>query len=140
MLSLICQKGDPKTTSDLQSTPAIDRSSVSYRRLKALNITGLDEQLLESPNALASVLLSQVGELDESSASLSVLLRLLDDALEINSMRQLFERTTCKVERLEDVPQLLWADVLSTDRVLMGLTPSGHTSTIYCCRRLPRKV
>ncbi|MDX9669010.1 MULTISPECIES: hypothetical protein [unclassified Pseudomonas] len=121
MLSLICQKGDPKTTSDLQSTPAIDRSSVSYRRLKALNITGLDEQLLESPNALASVLLSQVGELDESSASLSVLLRLLDDALEINSMRQLFERTTCKVERLEDVPQLLWADVLSTDRVLMGV-------------------
>ncbi|WP_407728637.1 hypothetical protein ACJJU9_12855 [Pseudomonas helleri] len=119
MLSLICQKGEAKKASDLQSTPSIDSSSVSYRRLKALNITDLDEQLFESPGELANVLLSQVGQLDESSASLSVLLRSLYDALEIGSMCQLFERTTCKFERLENAPQLLWTDVLSTDRVLM---------------------
>lgn len=119
MLTLICQKGDPKTADDLQSKSAHGSANVTYRRLKALNITGLDEQLLESPDALANVLLSQTGELEESAASLSTLLKVLDVAAETTSMHLLFARTICEVERLEDLPQKLWAIVLSTDRVSM---------------------
>lgn len=119
MLTLICQKGDPKTADDLQSKSAHGSANVTYRRLKALNITGLDEHLLESPDALANMLLSQTGELDETSASLSTLLKKLDDAVETTSMHLLFARTTCEVERLEDVPQVLWVSALSTDRVSM---------------------
>lgn len=119
MLTLICQKGEPKTAADLQSKSDHDSPNVTYRRLKALDITGLDEQLLESPDALASVLLSQTGELDESAESLSTLLKVLDDAVETSGMQQLFARTTCEVERLEDIPQVLWVSALSTDRVSM---------------------
>ncbi|WP_458722514.1 YobI family P-loop NTPase [Pseudomonas brenneri] len=119
MLTLICQRGDSKTSADLQSKSAHNSANVTYSRLKALNIKGLDEQLLESPDALASVLLSQTGELDESAESLSTLLKVLDHAVETTGMQQLFARTTCEVERLEDIPQVLWVSALSTDRVSM---------------------
>lgn len=123
MLSLICRKAEAPHSEKAEATYLYksDHFSnlVTYRRLKALDIEGLDDQLLLSPVEFADVLLSQLGVLDESAESLSRLLWAIHESSDMGEMDQLFDRTICGFGRLEDVPQPLWAKVLSSDRVSM---------------------
>ena len=114
MLSLICQKTEAaqEFNADLDAV-----GLVSYRRLKALDIDGLDDLLFKLPEEFADVLLSQVGMLDESNDSLSRLLWAISEDIESDLMDQLFDRTTCMFGQLEDLPQSLWAKMLLSDRV-----------------------
>jgi hypothetical protein len=114
-LSLICRKAEA-TYLDKADHGA---NLVTYRRLKLLDIEGLDEQLLQSPEEFVDVLLTQQGVLDESAESLSRLLWAIHESSEVGEMDQLFDRTICGFGRLEDVPQPLWAKVLLSDRVSM---------------------
>jgi hypothetical protein len=114
-LSLICRKAE---------APYLDKADhgaaglVTYRRLKALDIEGLDGLLFKSPEEFVDVLLTQLGVLDESTDSLSLLLGAIQEESS-DKMEQLFDRTICEFRRLEDVPQSLWAKVLLSDRVSM---------------------
>ncbi|OXR38672.1 hypothetical protein PSJE_00115 [Pseudomonas jessenii] len=124
-LSLICRKAQAPYAEKVEAT-YLDKSDhganlVTYRRLKALEIEGLDEQLLQMPEDLADTLLAQVGVLEESAESLSTLLWAIHQTSESESesdtLDQLFDRAVCSFEYLEGVPQPLWTKVLSADRV-----------------------
>ncbi|CAI8885575.1 hypothetical protein EMIT0P43_30285 [Pseudomonas jessenii] len=123
MLSLICRKAEAPYSEKAEATYLFkyDHGSnlVTYRRLKALDIEGLDDQLLLSPEEFADVLLTQLGVLDESAESLSRLLWAIHESSDMGEMDQLFDRTICGFGRLEDVPQPLWAKVLLSERVSM---------------------
>lgn len=114
MLSLICRKVEAA-----QGVKA-DRDCaalITYCRLKALDVEGLDDLLFKSPEEFVGVLLSQAGTLEESTESLTELLRAIPE--EPDLMEQLFERTVCVFGRLEDAPETLWAKILLADRVSM---------------------
>jgi hypothetical protein len=122
-LSLICRKAEAPYSEKVETT-YLDKSDhgtnlVTYRRLKALDIESLDEQLLLLPEEFADVLLTQLGVLDESAESLSRLLWAIHESSYMGKMDQLFDRTICGFERLEDVPQPLWVKVLLSERVSM---------------------
>ncbi|MEX5669129.1 hypothetical protein ABFV57_30130, partial [Pseudomonas neuropathica] len=63
MLTLICQKAESVHASKADHVESI----ISYRRLQALKIDGLNELLLESAEEFANTLLAQIGTLDESA-------------------------------------------------------------------------
>ena len=114
MLTLICQKAEFTHQSKADQSLSI----ISYRRLKALEIEGLDDLLLESPEKFTNILLAQIGTLDESAASFNELLRaILEESGDSDAVAQLFDRTTCTFDRLEDTTPSLWAKMLLSDRV-----------------------
>ncbi|MDG9783597.1 hypothetical protein [Metapseudomonas otitidis] len=114
MLTLICQKAESVHASKADHV----ESSISYRRLQALKIGGLNELLLESAEEFANTLLAQIGTLDESATSFIELHRaILQESDESDAVDQLFDRTTCTFERLEDTTPSLWLKILVSDRV-----------------------
>jgi len=114
MLALVCQKAELVKRN--KSEPSLDL--ISYRRLKTLEIDCLDDLLLASPGEFANTLLAQVGVLDESSASFCELLHaILEESDDSDTVAQLFDRTTCTFDRLEDTTPSLWAKILLSDRV-----------------------
>jgi hypothetical protein len=114
MLTLICQKAE----STHASKAGHGASIISYRRLQALEIEGLNELLLESPEEFTTTLLAQVGTLDESTASFNELLQaILQESDDSDAVAQLFDRTTCTFDRLEDTTPSLWSKMLLSDRV-----------------------
>ncbi|WMJ02922.1 hypothetical protein RBU55_15530 [Pseudomonas chlororaphis subsp. aurantiaca] len=114
MLTLICQKAESIHAKKADHSLSI----ISYRRLKALEIEGLNDLLLESPEEFTNTLLAQVGTLDESAASFNELLRaILEESDDSDVVVQLFDRTTCTFDRLEDTMPSLWAKILLSDRV-----------------------
>lgn len=114
MLTLICQKAEPVHASKSDHSVRI----ISYRRLQALEIDGLNELLLEAAEEFANTLLAQVGTLDESATSFTELLgAILKESDDSEAVDQLFDRTICTFERLEDTTPSLWAKVLLSDRV-----------------------
>ncbi|GAA0386899.1 hypothetical protein GCM10008969_04740 [Pseudomonas veronii subsp. inensis] len=114
MLTLICQKAEFTHQNKADHSLSI----ISYRRLKALEIEGLDDLLLESPEEFTSMLLAQIGTLDESADSFNELLRaILEESGDSDAVAQLFDRTTCTFDRLEDTTPSLWAKMLLSDRV-----------------------
>ena len=114
LLTLICQKGESAHASKAD----LSENIISYRRLQALQIEGLNELLLESAEEFAITLLAQIGTLDESAGSLIELLwAIVEETDETDAVVQLFDRTTCTFDRLEDTTPLLWAQILQSDRV-----------------------
>jgi hypothetical protein len=114
MLTLICQKAESAHASEADHVESI----ISYRRLQALEIDGLNELLLESAEEFANTLLAQIGTLDESATSFTELLwAILEESGDSDAVDQLFDRTTCTFEQLEDTPPSLWAKMLLSDRV-----------------------
>jgi len=114
MLTLICQKAEPVHASKSDHSVG----TISYRRLQALEIDGLNELLLEAAEEFANTLLAQVGTLDESATSfIELLWAILEESDDSDAVDQLFERTTCTFERLEDTTPSLWTKVLLSDRV-----------------------
>jgi hypothetical protein len=114
MLKLICHKAESVHASKADHSESI----ISYRRLQALEIDGLNELLLESAEEFANTLLAQVGTLDESATSFTELLwAILEGSDDSDAVDQLFDRTTCTFERLEDTTPSLRAKMLLSDRV-----------------------
>ncbi|MFS2097040.1 hypothetical protein ACCC96_28960 [Pseudomonas sp. Pseusp11] len=114
VLTLICQKAEPIHASKAGHSESI----ISYRRLQALEIEGLNDLLLGSPEEFTTTLLAQVGTLDESAASFTELQwAMLEESDDSDTVDQLFDRTTCTFDRLEDTTPSLWAKVLLSDRV-----------------------
>ncbi|ERH50901.1 hypothetical protein O203_11360 [Ectopseudomonas chengduensis] len=114
MLTLICQKAELTHRNKDDHSLSI----ISYRRLKALEIEGLDDLLLDSPEEFTNTLLAQVGTLDESAASFNELLHaILEASDDSDAVAQLYDRTTCTFDRLEDTTPSLWAKILMSDRV-----------------------
>lgn len=119
---------------------------LGYRRLQALEIDGLNELLLESAEEFANTLLAQVGTLDESATSFTELLwAILEESDDSDAVDQLFDRTTCTFERLEDTTPSLRAKMLLSDRVNLKAVAvwtffqdtrvpgSGQTSDMEAC-------
>lgn len=114
ILTLICQKAESVRASKADQIENI----ISYRRLQALKIDGLNELLLASAEEFANTLLAQVGTLDESATSFTELLSaILEETDDSDTVYQLFDRTTCTFERLEDTTPSLWVKILMSDRV-----------------------
>jgi hypothetical protein len=117
MLSLICRKAEPAQS---KKTDDNDLGLISYRRLQTLDIEGLEDLLLESPEHFSNTLLTQVGMLDESTASFSALVKaILDESSDSDAVAQLFDYTTCAFDQLEEMTPSLWAKMLLSDRVKM---------------------
>ena len=106
MLQLICLTFE---SGEGRDTP------VTYRRLLALELEGVDQLLLQSPVAFVEQLLQQSGMLDESSDSLSAILTAVGGKSEW--VQPLLERTSCQLVSLADAPAALWGQLLSTDKV-----------------------
>ncbi|PJI47479.1 MAG: hypothetical protein CTR55_19245 [Pseudomonas sp.] len=116
MLALICQKSELTHRNKAENGLSI----ISFRRLKALEIDDLDNLLLESPEEFTNTLLGQAGTLDESAASFNELVNaVLKESDDSDTVAQLFDRTTCTFDRLEDTTPSLWAKILLSDRVTM---------------------
>ena len=114
MLTLICQKAESVHASKADHVESI----ISYRRLQALKIDGLNELLLESAEEFANTLLAQIGTLDESATSFTELQwAILEESDDSDALDQLFDRTTCTFERLENTTPSLWGKILVSDRV-----------------------
>ncbi|MDP2243198.1 hypothetical protein [Pseudomonas sp.] len=115
MLTLICAKAESENELGAVKLKRVNSGVVSFRRLKALSIEGLEELLLESPELFITELLDQAGMLDESAESLAQLLSALHKYQEL--AEQLFDCTECHLNRLEDAPPTIWGKVLEADRV-----------------------
>jgi hypothetical protein len=114
MLTLICQKAESVHASKADHVESI----ISYRRLQALKIDGLNELLLESAEEFANTLLAQIGTLDESATSFTELQwAILEESDDSDAVDQLFDRTTCTFERLKNTTPSLWVKILVSDRV-----------------------
>lgn len=116
MLRLICSTFE---------TEDGDETLVTYRRLLALRLDGIDTLLTHNRLALVKQLLSQDGPLDESAESLGALLTAARRESEL--MVSLLERTTCQFETLDSVPSNAWSLLLEADRV------SGKAQAVWAC-------
>ncbi len=90
-------------------------SPVTYRRLTALELEGIDRFLQRDPQRLVQQLLSQTGLLDESAESLAALLAAI--GAESEWVNPLLDRTDCQFATLESAPVKLWERLLAADRV-----------------------
>ncbi|MBC8978661.1 MULTISPECIES: hypothetical protein [Pseudomonas] len=106
MLLLICASFE----SDSQQ-----QSPVTYRRLTALGLEGIDRLLQRDPQRLAQQLLSQTGLLDESAESLAALLAAI--GAESEWVNPLLDRTNCQFTTLASAPEKLWERLLAANRV-----------------------
>lgn len=88
---------------------------VTYRRLLALKLDGVDQLLLDDPREFIEQLLRQSGALEESAASLSAMLTALGGKSEW--VEPLLERTSCQLASLADAPMDIWGQLLNADKV-----------------------
>lgn len=106
MLRLICSTFE---------TDSCDDEYVTYRRLLALNLDGIDKLLDNAPHTFLEELLSQKGALDESAESLAALLA--EAVHKPYRVSSLLKRTKCQLTTLETVPTNIWSLLLNADRV-----------------------
>lgn len=106
MLELICLTFEKENR---------DEEAVTYQRLLALQLDGVDKLLSRDPHALIKQLLSQDGMLDESAESLGALLAGIGS--ETKGVESLLERTDCQFTALEVAPVEAWGNLLNADRV-----------------------
>lgn len=90
-------------------------SPVTYRRLTALRLEGIETLLERDPQRLVQQLLSQTGMLDESAESLAALLTAI--YAEPEWVRSLLDRTDCEFATLESASMSLWVRLMAADRV-----------------------
>lgn len=88
---------------------------VSYARLGALNLSGLNRAIEDDPHAFITALLEQEGSINEDEDSLRYLLALIrEDAI---LQEEYFRRTECKLGTLEGFSNNIWESALRHDRV-----------------------
>lgn len=103
MLSLLCHRLDG------------EEGNVSYRRLGALQLDGLNTMIGVVPKEFVLALTEQTGAIDEDSTSLAYVLSLIEDDPELQD--QLFKRTECAIEDLSGLSDNIWISALELDRV-----------------------
>lgn len=106
MLRLLCSTFETDSGND---------ERVTYRRLLALKVDGIDRLLNHDPHRLIEELLSQNHVLDESAESLAKLLAAAVD--KPGQVTSLLEHTVCQLTALESAPQAIWSLLLSAERI-----------------------
>ncbi|MGY3297458.1 hypothetical protein ACVWY1_001888 [Pseudomonas sp. TE6288] len=91
-------------------------AEVSYTRLSALSIAGLNISIERDPHAFITELLEQEGVIQEDEEALRYLLSLIrgEPALQ----EEYFARTDCKLDKLEGFSDNIWECALRHDRVV----------------------
>lgn len=90
--------------------------TVSLDRLQGLVLAGFAEKFDQEPAEFAGALLKQEGLLPETADSLTELLRKVDPDEYL--MKELVERTICKLPDLSVLPVSIWASLLEGDRAV----------------------
>ncbi|MGH2423327.1 hypothetical protein ACRCF9_22770 [Pseudomonas canadensis] len=106
MLRLICSTFETDSGND---------ERITYRRLLALQLSGMEKLLDNAPHTLIKELLSQSDVLDESAESLAKLLAAAVD--KPGQVTSLLEHTVCQLTALESAPQAIWSLLLSAERI-----------------------
>lgn len=88
---------------------------ISYSRLKALSLVGLNKSIEDDPHAFINELIEQEGSISEDEDSLRYLLSLIPD--EPALQEKYFSRTACKLGKLEGFSDNIWESALRHDRV-----------------------
>lgn len=88
---------------------------VSYRRLRALNVRGLNSLIETSPEDFLHGLMQQSGTWEEDARALQYILSLVVD--DPNFQNQVFGRTRCQIEDLSGFSDNIWIEALRLDRV-----------------------
>ena len=105
MLKLLCRTLQPDT----------DATTVSHQRLSGLGLAGFTALIEKASSTYLDELLSQEGTLDESEESLLALIAF--PQVDYDRRLEIFERTTCKVSDLDQLPTQLWLAALQSDRI-----------------------
>ncbi|WP_052489925.1 MULTISPECIES: hypothetical protein [Pseudomonas] len=106
MLRLICSTFETASGND---------ERITYRRLLALGLGGMDKLLDHAPHTLIKELLSQSDVLDESAESLTKLLTAGAD--NPDQVASLLEHTKCQLIALESTPEEIWSLLLNAERI-----------------------
>jgi len=106
MLRLICSTFETASGND---------ELITYRRLLALELGGIDKLLDHAPHILIKALLSQSVVLDESAESLTKLLTAGAD--KPDQVASLLEYTKCQLIALESTPEAIWSLLLDAERI-----------------------
>ncbi|MEJ5280494.1 hypothetical protein WH299_14590 [Pseudomonas sp. MYb541] len=88
---------------------------ITYRRLLALELDGMEKLLVHAPHTLIEELLSQSEVLDESAESLAKLLTAAVD--KPDQVASLLEHTVCPLTALEGTPEAIWSLLLNAERI-----------------------
>lgn len=106
MLRLICSTFE---------TASGNNELITYRRLLALELDGMEKLLVHAPHTLIEELLSQSEVLDESAESLAKLLTAAVD--KPDQVASLLEHTVCPLTALEGTPEAIWSLLLNAERI-----------------------
>ncbi|WP_426128741.1 P-loop NTPase fold protein [Pseudomonas sp. DWP1b1] len=106
MLRLICSTFETASGND---------ERITYRRLLALELDGMEKLLDHAPHTLIKELLSQSDVLDESVESLTKLLAAGADKLD--QVASLLEHTKSQLIALESTPEAVWSLLLNAERI-----------------------
>lgn len=90
-------------------------ADVSYKRLRALSLAGLDSLIEIAPEDFIFELMKQPGKLQEDTDSLRYILGLVEDDQEVQE--DLFQHTECLIDDLEGFTDNIWDKALELDRV-----------------------
>ncbi|NMZ49474.1 hypothetical protein [Pseudomonas poae] len=96
-------------------TFADEGGDVSYKRLRALSLAGLDSLIEIAPEDFIFELMKQQGKLQEDTESLRCILGLVEDDQELQE--DLFQHTECLIDDLEGFTDNIWEKALELDRV-----------------------
>ncbi|PTT00197.1 hypothetical protein [Pseudomonas sp. HMWF006] len=103
MMLLICRKLDG------------EGGNVSFRRLLALNLVGLEAMIERAPREFVLSIMEQAGAISEDSDSLKYVLSLINEDPDLQD--QLFQRIDCTIEDLSFFPDNIWIKALQLDRL-----------------------
>lgn len=106
MLRLICSTFE---------TASGNNERITYRRLLALELDGMEKLLVHASHTLIEALLSQSEVLDESAESLAKLLTAAVD--KPDQVASLLEHTVCPLTALEGTPEAIWSLLLNAERI-----------------------
>ncbi|WP_285425784.1 hypothetical protein [Pseudomonas sp. efr-133-TYG-103a] len=101
-----------------------ERGDVSCRRLRALDLRGLDALIEIDPEEFVFELLKQPDKLQENTESLRYLLDLVKDDQDVQE--DLFKHTECMIEDLEGFTPNIWEKALASDRVASVARSAWH--------------
>lgn len=93
-----------------------DQAGVSYARLRALRLVGLNSAIEDDPHAFIGELIEQKGHIHEDEDSLRYLLSLIRDDPDLQE--EYFGRTICKIDQLDGFSDNIWECALRNDRVV----------------------